>query len=173
MGELRSALVAVAPEVVTVVDPWLERTSASKPSNGIPAHVTILFPFVPAAEMDDALVDDLRELFSGFQAFELEYRATGRFPGIVYLAPEPAGPFVSMTDAVAASYPAFPPYGGVFDTVIPHLTAAEGDAHTLARAEAEIRPWLPIASRVDEVVLLEEVEPSHWRPHAVMPLAPA
>jgi hypothetical protein len=43
----------------------------------VPAHVTILFPFVPVREIDDALVDDLRGLFARFQGFGgFELRAT-------------------------------------------------------------------------------------------------
>ena len=43
---------------------WRERTSYAKPSNGVPAHVTVLYPFAPAAEVDDAFVTGLRELFA-------------------------------------------------------------------------------------------------------------
>jgi 2'-5' RNA ligase len=156
------------PQAARAVGHWLERTAAAKPSSGVPAHVTILFPFVPASEIDDALLGDLEPLFARFAAFDVELRRTDRFPGVLYLAPEPAAPFVSLTEAVMTAYPDFPPYGGVFESIVPHLTAAEGDVHTLARAEAEIRELLPIGAQVRDVVLLEELEadPSRWRARA-------
>jgi 2'-5' RNA ligase superfamily len=165
---LRSALVVAVPWAATVVEQWLERTARAKPSNGVPAHVTILFPFVPATEIDDMLLDDLGSLFSRFAAFGVELRDTDRFPGVLYLAPEPAAPFVSLTEAVVGEYPEFPPYGGVRDSIVPHLTAAEGDDQVVGRAEAEIRPWLPITGHVRDVLLLEEVEPdfARWRKRA-------
>jgi hypothetical protein len=172
--ELRSALVVAVPEAGPAVDRWLERTAAAKPSTGVPAHVTILFPFVPAAELDERELD-LEALFARFTPFDVAFRETRRFPGVLYLAPDPPEPFVSLTEAVVASYPDYPPYGGVFDAIVPHLTAAEGDAHALARVEGELREWLPIAARVRDVVLLEEVEPdmARWRERTRFPLAAA
>jgi 2'-5' RNA ligase len=130
--------------------------------------VTILFPFVAAAEVDDSLVEDLRALFGKHDAFAFALDECRHFPHVLYLAPEPAEPFRRLTEAVAAAYPAHPPYGGVFEEVIPHLTVAEGDRETLLRAEAEIRQWLPIQSRAVEVTLLEEIEPDpgRWEPRA-------
>ena len=150
------------------MEQWLERTATAKPSSGVPAHVTILFPFVPATEIDDRLLGDLGSLFSRFAAFGVEFRDTDRFPGVLDLAPEPAAPFLSLTEAVVGEYPEFPPCGGVLDSIVPHLTAAEGDAQVLGRAEAEIRSWLPITAHVHDVLLLEEVEPdfARWRNRA-------
>jgi len=172
MTEPRTALVVEVPEAALAVDPWRERTSPAKPSNGVPAHVTVLFPFVPAAEIDDDLLVDLRELFATLPSFRFELRESRHFPAVLYLAPEPPEPFVSLTEAVAAAYPRFPPYEGVFDEVVPHLTAAEGEHAVLSRAEGEIRQWLPIAAEAREVLLLEEVEPvlARWRTHTRLPL---
>ena len=113
MNEPRTALVVEVPEAAVAVDTWRERTSPAKPSKGVPAHVTILFPFVPAAELDDVL-DDLRALFARLPSFAFELRECRHFPGVLYLAPDPPDPFVALTEAVAAAYPAYPPYEGVF-----------------------------------------------------------
>ena len=63
----------------------------------------------------------------------------------------------------------------MFDEVVPHLTAAEGEHAVLSRAEGEIRQWLPIAAEAREVLLLEEVEPvlARWRTHTRLPLGSA
>jgi hypothetical protein len=171
----RTALVVEVPEAAAAVDAWLERTANAKPSNGVPAHVTVLYPFVPAAEVDEALLADLRALFAGLPSFAFELRECRHFPAVLYLAPEPPEPFVALTEVVVAAYPGYPPYEGVFAEVVPHLTAAEGDHAALARAEGEIRPLLPIHAEAREVVLLEEVdhELGRWRTHSRLPLGPA
>jgi hypothetical protein len=170
--ELRSALVVAVPEAAVVVEPWLERTAGAKPSLGVPAHVTILFPFVPAGSIDDALLDELAGLFVRVHAFGFELRECRRFPGVLYLAPEPPEPFVALTEAVVAAYPDHLPYGGVFDSVVPHLTVAEGLPAVLNRAAGEVRPRLPIAADAAEVALLEEVDAAtgEWRTRARIPL---
>jgi 2'-5' RNA ligase len=169
---LRSALVVEVPEATAAVEGWLERTASAKPSEGVPAHVTILFPFVPAADLDDALVEQLGAVFVRIPPFDFELRECRRFPAVLYLAPDPPEPFVAMTEAVVAAYPDYPPYEGVFDTIVPHLTAAEGLPPVLTRAEGEVRQWLPILADASEVVLLEELEaePARWHARARIPL---
>jgi hypothetical protein len=170
--ELRSALVVEVPEAADAVDPWREQTSTAKPSAGVPAHVTIVFPFVPAHALDEGLIARVAALFAAFPPFAFELRETRRFPSLLYLAPEPAEPFLALTEAMWAAYPDYPPYGGEFDSVIPHLTAAEGSDDVLDRAEADIVAALPIAAEVTEITLLEEVEPelARWRARARLPL---
>jgi hypothetical protein len=172
---LRSALVIAVPEVAAVVEPWLERTASAKPSHGVPAHVTVLFPFVPAPELDDTVLAGLTALFVRVQPFDFELAACRRFPGVLYLAPEPAEPFVTMTEAVAAAYPDFPPYEGIFDSIVPHLTVAEGLPTVLNRAEAEVRQRLPVRAEAKEVLRLEEIEPEpvRWQVRDRFPLGAA
>lgn len=174
MTEPESALVVLVPEVAPVLEPWLERTAVAKPSLGTPAHATIVYPFVPAHQIDDALLEDLAAIFARFPAFEFELSRLERFrEGVLYLAPEPPGPFRALTEAVVAAYPAYPPYGGVFETVVPHVTAAEGENEILDAAEADIAPALPTTAEAHEVVLLQETEPNtgRWQSSAVFPLA--
>jgi 2'-5' RNA ligase len=161
--ELRTALTVAVPEAAATVDGWRERTSYAKPSCGVPTHITILFPFVPPAEVGAPLIEELRDLFGTFESFRFELRAPGRFPGVLYLAPEPPEPFQQLTNAVWRAYPQQPPYEGAFDTIVPHLTTAEGDTTVLDEAERDVRKALPIAAQATEVLLLEEVEPDSAR----------
>jgi hypothetical protein len=97
-----------------------------------------------------------------------------RFPAVLYLAPEPAEPFAALTEAVVSSYPEYPPYVGEFDTIVPHLTAAEGDPGVLDAAAAAIRQFLPLRARVLEVTLLDEIEPDfrRWQVRETFRLGP-
>jgi 2'-5' RNA ligase len=97
---LRTALIVAVPEAGSSVEQWRERTCSDKPSIGIPAHVTLLFPFIPAPEIDDGLVAELSTLFGDFESFDFELREARRWPELVYLAPEPPEPFVDLTEAI-------------------------------------------------------------------------
>lgn len=151
---MRHALLVPFPELLTVVEQWLERTNATGPSQGIPPHVTVLFPAPPG--IDDAL--------DGFEAFDVVFRETRRFPEVVYLAPEPSEPFVAMTKAVWGRFPDWAPYEGEFPDITPHLTVAWGAL--LDEAEANVRPGLPVRARAREALLFGEVEPGWWEPQS-------
>jgi hypothetical protein len=132
----------------------------------------VLFPFVPARDIDDALLDELRRLFANHERFTVAFRECRRFPAVLYLAPEPAEPFVRLTEDVWRAYPRYPPYEGAFEAITPHLTAAEGDDNVVAQAEADMTPSLPIVADVRAVTLLEELEPdsARWHIRAGFPL---
>lgn len=168
-------MVVAVDEASAAVDPWRERTCRDKPSHGIPAHVTLVFPFVPAAELDQGVLAELRAVARGCGGFSFELCDLGRFPGFLYLAPAPAEPFVRLTEAIVERFPAHPPYGGAFDEIVPHLTVAQGDPALMDRAAASLRPLLPIRSEAKHVLLLEEVEPEHgrWRSRDRLPLGSA
>jgi 2'-5' RNA ligase len=171
-AELRSALIVAVPEAAPAVDMWRERTCYAKPSSGVPPHVTVLYPFFAPDALDEALVAELREIFAAHECFGFELRTTARFRQILYLKPEPPEPFVRLTEAVYAAYPDHLPYEGAFDSVVPHLTTAEGDAEVLAEAERDVLQWLPIVAEAHEVLLAEEVEPNsaRWRTRASLRL---
>ena len=162
---LRTALVVEVSEPASIVDGWRKRTCADKPSIGVPAHVTLLFPFVPAERLDDRLLAELDALFARFDPFAVVFAQTDRFPTTLYLRPEPAQPFVGLTEAIVARYPEHPPYEGAFDEIVPHLTVAHGEPELLGVPRGGRRADPPLRVVVDEVVLLEEVEPD-WRPWA-------
>ena len=97
-------------------------------------HVTLLAPFRSRALLDDpALHTELKDVLRlGRRRFDfalVEVRSSRS--GIDYLAPEPAEPFRVTHARARAELPDFPPYGGLFDDVIPHLTLDE-DAHPVA-----------------------------------------
>jgi 2'-5' RNA ligase len=157
----RSALIVAVPEAERLVGPW--RLRYDNASLGIPAHVTLLFPFVPAEELDEHLFDELRELFAQQPSFFIAFPRVARFPEVVWLAPEPAEPFLRLTELIVGRYPDYPPYDGVHDDVIPHLTVAVGDRTLQDQVDAALTPHLPIADEVREVVLLEEQPDGLWR----------
>jgi 2'-5' RNA ligase len=100
------------------------------------------------------------EVLAPFGAFDVTFARLDRFPEILWLAPEPPEPFVAMTVGMVARFPDHPPYGGIHDRIVPHLTVAQAE---LDETAARIEPMLPLRSRVDTVVLYERVDADAWR----------
>jgi 2'-5' RNA ligase len=156
----RHALLVPFPELYELVDPWLERTCATKPSHGISAHVTLLYP-----APDDE--DGIARVVGGFDAFDVEFREFGRFADVLYLAPDPAPTFVEITRALVQRFPQWPPYGGAYEEVVPHLTVAQ--TTSLDEAEAVLRPRLPLRGRARAAVLYAQNATSQWDRRARFP----
>ncbi|WP_433421089.1 2'-5' RNA ligase family protein [Microtetraspora malaysiensis] len=162
-----TSLIVKLPEAEPIVSPWRERFDPSA-AYGVPAHVTVLYPFLEHARIDARVVAELRGLFAGHTSFEARFDRCGRFPGILYLVPEPEARFVALTEAVAARWPEAPPYRGQFDEVIPHLTVADGE--DLDAVEREVAARLPVVAHARSVSL-EVFDGERWHPEAEFPLA--
>jgi 2'-5' RNA ligase len=132
---------------------------------GVPAHVTVLFPFLPHDAVDAGVAADLAGIAGSVPAFEVTFARFRRWPGVGWLEPEPDPSFRSLTAVVARRWPDHRPYGGAFDDPVPHLTVAEGDDRVLDLAEAEVAPGLPVTTRVDRLDLIA-FDGERWRPVA-------
>lgn len=53
----------------------------------------MLFPFLPAPLVDADTRAALAEIFGSHPAFDVRFEDCGRFPGVLYLAPDPDTPF--------------------------------------------------------------------------------
>jgi len=164
----RSALIVAVPEAEPLVHDW--RLRYDNAELGIPAHVTLIFPFVPAEEIGVDLLDELRKLFAEQPAFEFTLAGVARFADVAWLAPDPSDPFRRLTDLIFSRYPDYPPYEGLHEEVLPHLTVAMGDAALQDEVDAALTPHLPIAAHAGEVTLLVEDESGHWAEFVRFPL---
>jgi len=138
-------------------------------------HLSVVYPFVPPADVDDAVLARLAGAVATVPAFDCVFSRTDWFgDDVLWLAPDPAAPFRELTGAVVTAFPAHQPYGGAYDDVIPHLTVGElrlGSTEELVAAERAVRLHLPIRARVDRAVLLAgRPERDSWRPVADFPL---
>ena len=142
---------------------------------GVPAHVTLLFPFVPAVSMTAADVDRAGAAIGRTASFDVALRDVTTFEptptkeGVVWLAPEPAAPFIAMTESLVAAFPGYLPYEGLYDTVIPHLTLANVDVD-LPALVAAAAPELPFSRRVEAAAVLIEDASGRWRIDHELPL---
>jgi 2'-5' RNA ligase len=164
----RSAIIVAVPEAEPLVHEWRMRYDSA--AIGIPAHITLIFPFVPADEIGEELVGELRELFAAQSAFSFTLARVARFPEVAWLAPEPDEPFRRLTNLIFSRYPDYPPYEGIHDDVIPHLTVGRGDAAFQDEVDNALISHLPVEARVNAVTLIVEDDSGQWRPAERFPL---
>jgi len=158
----QSTLVVPVPAAEPAVAMWRNRHDPAARA-GIPAHVTILIPFLPPHTITAGEEERLAHLFASFKAFRFHLRDVRRFPGALYLAPEPADRFVQLTSAVWSAWPMCPPYGGRFADIVPHLTVADhvGD-DVLDTVERAIAAAVPIEAYASELSLMVQQQ-GRWR----------
>ncbi len=160
-----TALICRVPEAEPFIGRYRQRFDPSARRN-VPAHVTILYPFVPQAELDAQVLATLRDIAASVPAFEYRLREIRRFPVALYLAPDPDESFAALTARVYRAFPDFPPFDGKFDTVVPHVTVAHADEPQLCEIDVELRIALPtagVAARCNEMVLIEN-STGRWEP---------
>lgn len=167
---VESAIILAVPEAESLVGE-LRLEGDSSAADGVPAHVTLLYPF--ADDPDDGIVEELRFFFAGVDAFHLTFTEVGVWPEVVYLAMEEAQDVHGLIAALARRWPAYPPYAGAFDVddVIPHLTVVDTpDPELRTRAAEQLAGGLPIRSAASEASLWVH-EPGGWTMQAAFPLA--
>jgi 2'-5' RNA ligase len=164
-----SAVLVPVPEA----EPCVERHRFRHDSvalRGVPAHITVLYPFMPSTALTAAVTRAVREVLAPFPAFSFSLARLERFPeGALYLAPDPAEPFVRLTEAFADRFPAYPPYGGAHPDAIPHLTVAQTPDVPVAEV-ADIERHLPIRCRAHEAWLMAEDDDRQWQRHTAVSL---
>jgi hypothetical protein len=166
--EAESGVIVPVPAAEAVVAEWRERFDISA-AQGVPAHITALYPFLPADRLTAGVVSELRELCAAMPVLDVWFRRTARFPGMLYLDPEPANALRAFTTSIAERWPETPPYGGAFDDVIPHLTVAYDVAEpVLDDVESRLLPRLPVSARLSEARLYV-FNGERWRLRAELP----
>jgi hypothetical protein len=172
-GPARSGLVVPVPEAEPVIGALRMRLDQNA-ALGVPAHVTVLFPFVPAADIDDGVLGAVADVVGPVPPFGYAFPRTDWFDdAVLWLAPADPGPFRELTARVVAAFPQHPPFDGAFgDVVVPHLTVGHGRPRpALAAAEQEVLPRLPVTGTASEVLLLAQTGPGgRWEQRASFPL---
>jgi 2'-5' RNA ligase len=172
MLSIESALVVLVPEAEALVRPFRDRYDPSA-AHGVPAHITLLYPFKPPDEIGGAVLDELRLGFARFASFRFALAEFRRFPAeVLYLAPEPDEPFRRLTLAIWEWYPGTPPYGGKWPDIVPHLSIASlADEQQLDRVADEFaqasRGILPIRATAAEVALMDN-RSGRWQVRATL-----
>ncbi len=170
-----TALLVATSEAEELLVGWRRRHLADTVRRGIPAHVTVLYPFVPPSELTAELDASLRSLYATLDRFEFALTTVESFPGHVWCAPEPSAAFLALIEATRARFPDYPLYGDPKLDPTPHCTVGAADEpEALARMLAEVRaglsPSLPVRCHADAVLLYRERDDGSWVEHASYPL---
>ncbi|MBC3192746.1 2'-5' RNA ligase family protein [Pseudonocardia sp. C8] len=165
----RTAVVIPVPEL----DPVLGAVATHRPDAvrpGIPAHLTLLYPFVPAPELTGAAVDRCRALCAGTGPVRVTFRHAVAGSSMVATTPEPAGPLAALARALREAWPEHPPYGGRFGPdPDPHVTLALDPGPDAAALAVATGGLLPVDAVLSAAALVE-LTADGWRQRAALPL---
>lgn len=156
----KTALVTLLPaaqhllEVAATVNPALARP-------GIPAHATILYPFLPAAQLTATNAERLREVAASLPVVDVSLTEMVTERGFVAVA-VPA--LQQAMESVCAAWPELRPYDGRFGATPPvHVTVAMGASdQEVERIAAAVARMLPVRERI-EAVQVVALTAEGWR----------
>ncbi len=152
---VESAIIIKVPEVEHIVGRH-RRTLDPSAEWGMPAHVTLLYPFLHPSGIDADILRRLIEVVARHQKFDVQFLRTEWFGGeVLWLSPEPALSFRRLTNALVATFPETPPYGGAILDPTPHLTVADGASFDdMKHAEADVIKQLPVRASFSSVSVM-------------------
>ena len=128
---------------------------------GVPAHITLIYPFVPADLLDAAVRRRVARALASNPPFVFRLAGVRRWPNAHYLAVEPVEPFEAIVRSLVEAFPEYPPYAGEFEYV-PHVTIAEGDDRSLARMARDLS--VPVGEQeVTRILLIAQGRDGTWR----------
>jgi hypothetical protein len=114
------------------------------------AHITVLGPFLE--QLDETSAAVVAAIAGQVEPFDVRLEQLATFPdGVIHLRPEPAAPFLKLTEELWAAFPQCPPYGGEFSDTIPHLSldlTSDGVTEASTRAALDL-PAYDRSERVD------------------------
>jgi 2'-5' RNA ligase len=150
-GRTQSAVLIPVPQADAVVGRWRYQHDPVAAA-GVPAHITLVVPWLPPYEITDTDLAELDEIVAKVDAFDFQLHHVDWFGRrVLWVAPEPAAPFLRLTSVLADRF-GTPPWDDEFDEVVPHLTVAHAsDGVELVPVAADVSARLPVACRAEEV----------------------
>ena len=170
MEATESAVIVPVPEAEPLVGKF--RASLDRSAEwGVPAHVTIIYPFLAPDRLGSEELRRLRDAVASVSPFDVVFPQVRWFAKtVVWLAPEPPDGFRALINAVWSAFPDCPPYGGAFAASVPHLTVGrDADLEAMSAAGGAVSARLPLSASVSAACLLQGSDaPGAW--HSVAEL---
>lgn len=145
-------------------------------NSGIPAHITLLYPFVPVELFDSAIEATLLAVLAATEPMSFSLSSLHEFSDAIFLMLEPDVELRKVMGQVWQAFPEYPPYGGGghITEPTPHLTVAQPGDPDRQRSlrpelEAMFEPHLPLAVRVDHASIFVRDDSGLWRRHRSLP----
>ncbi len=165
-----TAIVIFPPHEVQAVATPIKRQYALDSLIRVPPHVTLMFPFVPYEQLDEA-AHTIQSICSNIAPFDITLSGYSQFPGVIFMQPANPEPIKAVFRRIYDAFPLYPPYGGTFGNDLhPHLTVGE-----FKNEDEQRTVWLPdyapITFQAERVHLIYGVhrEPLPWLTHSVIP----
>ncbi|MGH3902247.1 MAG: 2'-5' RNA ligase family protein [Pseudonocardiaceae bacterium] len=133
----QTAIIVSVGAAEPIVGRWRARFDPAAAA-GVPAHVTIIYPFLTEQDLDEDVVRDVRRLVAHHPCFTVTFANCGQFPHVLFLVPDPDDPLRRLTTDLFQRWPDAPPYAGLITDPVPHLTITHGASpREAAEAQAE------------------------------------
>jgi 2'-5' RNA ligase len=138
---------------------------------GVPAHVTLLYPFVEAAALSTEIRAIIESIASRHPSFTFELSGPFQWPDTVYAAVGPEERLLAIHRELAAAFPGYPIYGRPGFQLIPHVTIADS-RYVDDPAVVADSAWsdLPVARSVNGLEVIAEGTDQQWRTVWTVPL---
>jgi 2'-5' RNA ligase len=143
----------------------LRRRLVHNAADGVPAHMTLLHPFVDPDDLDGDVRRRLAAVAERHPAFDYRQSGMATWPLAVYVAVQPVAPFVQLQRDLQAAFPSYPIYGeGPGFRFVPHITIADRD-HVAEPGIATAPAWaaLPRPARATAIELIGTDAAGRWR----------
>lgn len=162
---VESAIVVIIPEAEEIVGEHRRSLDASA-GRGVPAHVTLLYPFLSPDQIDFDVLRKLDAVTEALPAFDVSFtRAQWFGDEVLWLQPSPESAFRQLIDALYSRFPETPPFGGEIADPVPHLTiGAGGDVTAMRSAESAIVSQLPFTAAIGSIAVIAwSAEADSWQ----------
>ena len=172
--EGETVLVAEFPSLEDFVGP-IRLAHDSSARRGLPAHVTIQYPFITEDELTPDDDGALAEILARHDPFDVTFAELGTFPRVVWLSPVPTRPFEQLVASVRGRWPEVVNEADARRGFTPHLTLAKGlePAEVASKADevlATIAEHLPERTRVRTLSLFARNSDLEWERRRVYEL---
>lgn len=163
-------LIVPSPEVQAFCYPIREEYD-QKAFEKLPAHITLIYPFVPQDEVDEAIAE-LENVCKEAASFEIHLNRYGSFEGVLFLEPADSQPIIDLYERLHAAFPDYPAYSGAYgEGLHPHLTLAQIDDPAQAKGiELPPKPDFTFSVTKIHLYLGSQEDEAPYVPRAVIPL---
>jgi hypothetical protein len=123
-----------------------------------------MYPFLEPSQLTSQTFADVDGLFARTTAFDYALTEVREFEqGVLYLAPEPAQPFIDLTELVSKRFGLLP-FAGLYPAVVPHLTVTQlASSEERRRIGAALTGSLPKSTRASEAWLMVGNNETRWK----------
>ena len=169
--EYETALLIIPPQKVQAFAYPLRELYDREWFTRVPAHITLLYPFVPPDQIDSA-VKRLTPICSAFPPFDLVLDRYGRFEDALFLEPSNPDKLRQLHQQLTTAFPDYPVYQGEHGQELhPHVTLARfGDPKETEAIEIPPAPHFNFEVKQLHIYLGSQDDQAPYIPRVIIPL---